>query len=122
MYQYGLYADAAGMNDFSYVKLYERDPNTGSIGMDITKCKGIKEDFVRDVNQIIKRIDSTPYDIAFFDPNGTQKATYKQEIMKICDRFMDCFNDVCKDFMNYLETESSAIESAREESINALME
>jgi hypothetical protein len=121
LYNFGLQGDGSGSGDFSYVKLYDRDPNTGAIGMDINKCSIIKDDFVRKVKEITKRIDYTPYDIAFFDPNGTQKNAYKQEIVKISDKFIDCFEDIINDFRNCLENEADQVAAAREESINVLM-
>ena len=100
--------------------LYGRSPATGNVGMDKTIVKIAFDGFTKNMVKAIKMIDNTPYDIAFYDEDGSQIATYKAEISKMKKALEDELDALKRELTTALEEEVQSVEIAARKATSEL--
>ena len=65
-------------------------------------------------------IDETPYDIAFYDEDGMQVATFKSEINKMKNQFTNQLEMLDRELESALHDEIQTVELAAKQAVSEL--
>ena len=88
----------------------------GAVGMDHENVKELVGDLEDGRNKLVAGLSELPLDIAFYDPDGSQKAAYKAIINNMIETINGIVDEVTNQIKTALETE---IEVVVEASTNA---
>ncbi len=107
-----------GVEAFWY-GLEEKSP-MGIVGMDKSTVELAKSEFHKKVDNAMQLIDETPYDIAFYDEDGMQVATFKSEINKMKNQFTNQLEMLDRELESALHDEIQTVELAAKQAVSEL--
>lgn len=94
--------------------------DSGVVGMNHQNVKLLVSLFKDSVNNLINGLNELPLDIAFYDPDGEMKASYKQEITNMVNTITEEANSVYADIDAALETEVNTILLAKDNAVSTM--
>lgn len=94
--------------------------DSGVVGMNHQNVKLLVSLFKDSVNNLINGLNELPLDIAFYDPDGEMKASYRQEITKMVNTITEEANSVYADIDAALETEVNTILLAKDNAASTM--
>ena len=95
----------------------ERD---GIVGMNFMQVKLALAAFEHSIKKYYSQLDGLPLDIAFYDPDGSQKEAYKSLIEKSKKEVTEIVNSVKADIQAAMEEEENTILLAKQKSTEIL--
>ena len=115
----GKYVEAEAIIESFGYDFQEKSPN-GTVGMDKATVEIAMNEFHKKIDNAMQLVDETPYDIAFYDEDGSQVATFKNEINKMKSAFITRFKNVDKLLQNALNEEIQTVELAAKQAVTEL--
>ena len=106
--------------EFAVFWYLEESPDTGAVGMDKATVRIALDEFKKGINKIADMINDTPMDIAFFDEEGIQIASYQAEINKMKERVTSLFDEMCNEIEKAIEEEIETLTLASQQATEAL--
>lgn len=113
--QLGPYDDS-GYDQYS---LKEESPN-GIVGMNVAQVKVYLSLFKDAVNTLVTGLDTVPIDIAFYDPEGVLKESYKAIINNMIKEINDLTAVMYKDLDDAFDAEINTIMLAKDNAVGTL--
>ena len=92
----------------------------GVVGMNKMLVKTALDLFNKKINEGCRIIDDTPYSIAFFDEDGSQKQAFKAEITKMKDELVQEVLGILQSIDEAIETEVNTMELAKQQATQTL--
>jgi len=92
----------------------------GIVGMNVPQVSLATDEFKKACEDYQNKLDSLPTEIALYDPNNLQKDTYKAELTKAKQSFIENIQNVMDGISSAIETETQTILLAKEQSVQEL--
>lgn len=86
----------------------------GVVGMNVANTELALRVFLDEMKSVVNNVENTPTDIAFYDPDGSQKAAYRSEITKMINSINEIVASVNEALSNAMETETNTIMLAKD--------
>ena len=93
---------------------------SGIVGMNLMQVQLALVVYGEAVEKGLNALAAVPTNIAFYDPNGEQQATYKAEIEKVKNNLEETINSMLDEIEAAMETEQNSLILAKESATDAL--
>jgi len=93
---------------------------SGIVGMNMMQVELALVVYGEAVEKGLAALAAVPTNIAFYDPNGEQQATYKAEIEKVKNTLEETINSMLDEIEAAMETEHNSLVLAKENATSAL--
>ncbi len=94
--------------------------DTGIIGMNVNQVNYALAEYGDYVIKALEALEAVPTNIAFFDPDGAQQATYKKTINDVKNKLEETIHSMLDEIQSAMETEQQTVLTAAQNSASTL--
>ncbi len=120
--KYDLYPNDDGLPWYNseYSIHFEEVSPSGAVGMNVLLVQTLINVFNEQMQKSANALDDIPIDIAFYDPDGTLKQTFKDLIMKFKDNYINQMKEIIAMIKDAMNEEINDITIAKQQATDAL--
>ena len=118
-FKYTLDLDTLALDEQYWTPLKEASP-AGIVGMNHAQVIQARNELMNKTKIYMGKIDNIPIDIAFYDPNGEMRESYKNMVRNMIEEVNSEMESVTSEIDAALQTEEDRIELAKENAVKTM--